>query len=144
MFMKFIFYSTIIFFFIAGCSKKEEVKMAAFSPEAFAYDIGDGWEVNATVRIKGFKVTKEENSNLYKASVSYSTDLITPADSTIKNVFEDIIHKSDSEKIVDIPLEAQFNIDSTFKPGNYKIMYHINDNNSGDTLLALVRFKLEE
>jgi hypothetical protein len=62
----------------------------------------------------------------------------------IKNVFEDTVHKSDPEKIVDFALEAQFNIDSTFKPGNYKIMYHINDNNSGDSLLALVRFKLEE
>lgn len=142
--MKKIFVVLFLILIAWSCGKKEEVKLDAFSPEAFAYDIGDGWEVNATVRIKGFKVTKEENSNLYNASVSYSTDLITPADSTIKNVFEDIIHKSDSEKIVDIPLEAQFNIDSTFKPGNYKIMYHINDDNSGDTLLALVRFKLEE
>jgi len=38
--------------------KKEEVKFEAFSPEAFAYDIGNSWEVNATVNVKGF--TKNE------------------------------------------------------------------------------------
>ena len=143
-YMKITVIFILLFLSLTSCGKKEEIKLDAFSPEAFAYDVGDGWEVNATVRIKGFKEVKEENSDFYKVSVSYTTDLITPADSTIKNVFEDTVHKSDPEKIVDFALEAQFNIDSTFKPGNYKIMYHINDNNSGDSLLALVRFKLEE
>ena len=131
-------------FIVLSCGKKEEVRLDAFSPEAFAYDIGDSWEVNSTVRVKGFKLTKETNSDLYKASISYTADLITPSDSTIKKVYEDTIHKSDSEKIVDIALETQFDLDSSYNAGNYKIMYHINDNNSGDTLLALVRFKLGE
>jgi hypothetical protein len=131
-------------FIVLSCGKKEEVKLDAFSPEAFAYDIGDSWEVNASVRIKGFDQTKEENSGLYKVSISYFADLITPSDSTIKKVYEDTIHKTDSEKIVDIALETQFDLDSSFIAGNYKIMYHINDNTSGDSLLALVRFKLGE
>ena len=131
-------------FITLSCSKKEEVKLEAFSPEAFAYDIGDSWEVNSTVRIKGFEQTKDEKSGLYKVSISYFADLVTPSESTIKKVYEDTIHKSDSESMVDIALEAQFDLDSTYEAGNYKIMYHINDNNSGDTLLTLVKFKLGE
>ena len=41
-----------------SCSKKEEIKFEAFSPEAFAYDIGDVWEVNATVNVRGLKKLK--------------------------------------------------------------------------------------
>jgi hypothetical protein len=140
---KFLFVSFLILIAVS-CSKKEEVKLDAYGGEAFAYDIGDSWEVNSTVRIKGFEQTNDEKSGLYKVSISYFTDLITPSDSTIKKVYEDTIHKSDSESIVDIALEAQFDLDSTYKAGNYKIMYHINDNNSGDTLLALVKFQLGE
>ena len=49
-----IIISTIfIAFFINGCNK-EEVKFEAFSPQSFAFDIGDRWEVNALVNVKGF------------------------------------------------------------------------------------------
>jgi hypothetical protein len=142
--MKKILFVMFLILIVWSCGKKEKANLDAYSPEAFAYDIGDSWEVNSTVRIKGFEQTKDENSGLYKVSISYFADLITPSDSTIKKVYEDTIHKSDSESMADIALEAQFDLDSTYKAGNYKIMYHINDNITGDTLLALVKFNLGE
>jgi len=74
--MKKVFFLVISLFVIAGCSKKE-VKLEAFSAEAFAYDIGDGTaEVNATVRVKGF--TQIEKNDNYNAEVSYVVDLVRP------------------------------------------------------------------
>ena len=59
-----------------SCGKKEDVKFEAFSPEAFAYDIGDAWEINATVNVKGFK--KEEVDDEFSASFDFNVDLIGP------------------------------------------------------------------
>jgi hypothetical protein len=66
-----------VFFFILitiSCSKKEEVKFETFSPEAFAYDIGDSWEINATVNVKGFE--KKEVGDELSTSLGFSVDLI--------------------------------------------------------------------
>ena len=70
-------------FFNAGSSllksvlpKKEEIKVEAFSPEAFAYDLGDTWEVNATVNVRGFeKIDVEEELS---ASLDFSVDFVNP------------------------------------------------------------------
>ncbi len=69
--------SALIFLLVfASCSKKEEVKFEAFSPEAFAYDIGDSWEINATVNVKGF--VKKEVGDELSTSLGFSVDLIDP------------------------------------------------------------------
>ena len=69
-------YILLIILLTISCSKKEEVKFEAFSPEAFAYDIGDSWEINATVNVKGFVV--KEVGNQSSASISFSVDMIGP------------------------------------------------------------------
>ncbi|NOX67025.1 MAG: hypothetical protein GXO85_14830, partial [Chlorobi bacterium] len=42
----------LIVLFLISCSKEPDVKL--FSPEAFAYTLDNGWELNATVQASGF------------------------------------------------------------------------------------------
>ena len=124
-----------------SCSKKEEIKFEAFSPEAFAYDIGDVWEVNATVNVRGYE--KIERDNQFLVSLSYSVDLIKPdGDSTI-NIFSDSKEVKDKE-LNDVQLEAQFELDDNYTRGIYKIVFNIKDNNSEKSVSAQVEFDLED
>ena len=134
----------LIFFFLlitVSCGKKEEVKFEAFSPEAFAYDIGDVWEVNATVNVKGFeKIEIDDESSV---SLSYSVDLINPTGDSTKNIFSDLKELRDRE-INDVQLEAQFELDDSYLNGIYKIVFNIKDNNSGKSVSAQVEFELKD
>ncbi|MEJ2103864.1 MAG: hypothetical protein P8X47_04715 [Ignavibacteriaceae bacterium] len=136
---------SIIFIFILlfsfSCSKKEEVKFEAFSPEAFAYDIGDSWEVNTTVNVRGF--TKIEKGNKYFVSLSYSVDLLKPDGEATKDIFSNLKDVNEKE-INDVQLEAQFDLDKTYSLGKYKVVFSIKDNNSEKTTSAEAEFELEE
>jgi len=124
-----------------SCSKKEEIKFEAFSPEAFAYDIGEAWEVNATVNVRGFEKIKKDDETF--VSLSYNVDLINSDGDSTKNIFSDLKEVSDRE-INDIQLEAQFELDDTQTQGTYKIVFNIKDNNSSKTVSAQVEFELED
>lgn len=138
--MKKLFLISFITILIISCSKND-VKFEAFSPESFAYDLGDGaLEVNAGIRVKGFTQT-EKNRN-YTASINYDVDLIKPDNSVVKSIFMDVKTKTDSEPINDVALEAQFDLDSTYVDGDYKLVFNIKDNNSNQTLVANVDLKL--
>lgn len=139
--MKKIFFVFGLFLLIISCSKKD-IKFEAFSAEAFAFDIGDGIaEVNSTVRVKGFVQTEKDNN--YKAAVAYEIDLLKP-DSTIrKSIFKFVQKDENKEPISDIALEAQFNLDSTYKSGVYTLIYKIADKNSENILETKVNFDLE-
>ena len=139
--MQKIFVIFIILIAVISCSKKEEVKFEAFSPEAFAYDIGDVWEVNATVNVRGFE--KVERNDEFSVSLSYSVDLINPDGDSTKNIFSDLKDVRDRE-INDVQLEAQFELDNTQTQGTYKIVFNINDNNSGKAVSAQVEFELKD
>ncbi len=78
-------YILLLILLTISCSKKEEVKFEAFSPEAFAYDIGDSWEINATVNARGF-VKKEVGEDL-SASLGFSVDIIDPDGNRDKRYF---------------------------------------------------------
>lgn len=137
---KSVFFSFILLFTFS-CSKKEEVKFETFSPEAFAYDIGDVWEVNATVNVKGFE--KVEIDDEFSVSLSYIIDLINPAGDSTKNIFSDLKELRDRE-INDVQLEAQFELDDSYVNGLYQIVFNIKDNNSGKTVSARVEFELKD
>jgi hypothetical protein len=134
----------IIFLFLSAltiisCSK-DETKLEVFNPEAFAFDIGDSWEVNASTQVKGF-VQIEENEK-YKASLSFSVDLITPAGDTIQALItrvEDIVN---NEKVLDTSLEAQFELDSTYSPGKYNVIFNVKDVNSKGTASVASGFEI--
>ena len=126
---------------VFSCSKKEEVKFEAFSPEAFAYDIGDSWEVNATINVRGFEKVERDDENF--VSLSYSIDLINPDGDSTKNIFSDLKEVTEKE-INDVQLEAQFELDKTSVQGKYNLLFKIKDNKSGKTTSAEAEFELEE
>lgn len=139
--MKKLFLFALTFALIISCSKKD-IKFEAFSAEAFAFDIGDGTaEVNATVRVKGF--TQTENDNNYNAAVAYDVDLIKPDSTVSKSVFKFIQNKAGKEPISDIALEAQFSIDSTHQAGTYTLVFNITDKVSENKTEGKVSFDLE-
>jgi len=130
----------ILLSFLMSCGKKEEVKFEAFNPEAFAYDLGESWELNSTVNLRGFN--QKESQGEFSASISFSVDLETPSGEIINSIFEDTSEKSGSESIPDLQLEAQFGIDSTYVLGKYLVHFNIKDNFSGDVIKNSVEFEL--
>ncbi len=139
--MKYFVVLIFIAFLLNGCNK-EEIKFEAFSPESFAFDIGDRWEVNALVNVRGF--VQKEAEGTFSASVQYSVDMVTPNEKTIANIFEDSKETKQEEEITDIPLEIQFELDSTYTLGKYKLLFNIRDNYSEKTTEAFVEFDLAE
>jgi len=122
-------------------SNKEEVKFEAFSPEAFAYDIGDSWEVNATVNVKGF--ARKEVGDELSASLDYSVDLIGPDSLEVESIFIDSKEVTSIE-LIDVQLEAQFELDYNSPEGLFKITFNVTDNNSGETTSAESQFELKK
>ena len=139
--MKKIFLIIISLLVVVSCSKKE-VPFEAFSAEAFVFDIWDGIaEVNSSVRVKGFVQTEKDDN--YKAAIAYDIDLLKPDSTVEKSVFKFVQKDENTEPINDIALEAQFNLDSTYKSGVYTLIYKIVDENSQKTLETKVNFDLE-
>ena len=136
-----IFYVFFLTLAVIACSKKEEVKFEAFSPEAFAYDIGDGWEVNATVNIKGF--TKNEVGDDLSAALEYTVDLVGPDSLDIKNIFADS-KEITSEELMDVQLEAQFELDYENPEGIYTLQFNVIDIMSGEVTSAKAEFELKK
>lgn len=133
------FFSCLIFFI--GCGKNDETKLEAYNAEAFAYDLGESWEVNATTRVKGF-FQKEENGT-FTALLSYDIDLVTAAGDTIKSLISRTEDKMKNEKMSDVDLETQFDLDSTYAEGNYKVIFNVKDMNTEKTAKSSAEFVLE-
>jgi hypothetical protein len=123
-----------------SCSKEKPVKLETFSPEAFAYDIGDGWEVDATTRVKGFAQNEKEDK--FSTTLAFDVDLVTPKGDTIKSLISRVEDKTDKEKLTDVPLEAQFDLDSTYAIGDYKVIFKVKDVLSGNRAISVTSFKL--
>ena len=131
----------IILIALISCGKKEEVKFEAFSPEAFAYDIGDSWEINATVNVKGF--VKKEVGDELSASLGFSVDLINPDGADTVDVFIDTKEVT-SKELIDVQLEAQFELGYDSPEGLYKIIFHIADKYSGEIAKSEAEFELKK
>lgn len=127
--MKKLFLFIIVFILITGCSRKFE-KFELFSAESFAYSMESGWELNASVRAKGFE--QEESHSKYTAKLSYFADVITPDGKLLEKVSSGVVDKTSDEKLIDLPIETQIKLDSTFKPGIYKITFVVKDEADGD------------
>jgi hypothetical protein len=138
--MKIILLS-LLFFSIISCSKKEE-KFELFSAESFAYSIDDGWELNAAVRAKGFE--QKENNNKFSAKLSYYLNLQAPEGKLINKISSGIIDKTEIEKISEIPIELQIELDSTYKTGNYKIIFYVKDELTGKEISIESMFELSK
>jgi hypothetical protein len=132
---KFIFLLLLSFTLTAifnGCGDKEElVSFEAFNPEVGVYDLGDGWEINPTTFVKGF-IQPEENGT-YTAKISFVIDLIKPDGTKIQNIANGIEEKSQNEKFLDLKIEAQFELDTTYSIGNYKLILNLKDEHGKKT-----------
>ncbi len=133
----------IIILLVATCSK-DEVKLETFSPEAFAYDLGDKWEVNALVNVRGFEQREGDDNESFEASITLSADIKTPSSKTVEGIFADTINVSHHEEILDIPLDVQFELDSTYSLGGYQIVIHITDEFSKNNITTTVGFNLTD
>lgn len=135
----------MLFFIIllTGCGKNE-ANLELFNPEAFAYDLGDSWEVNAMIFVKGFKQIQNDDSKKHEASISFTADLETPDGRIIKNVYSDDVERSEEEEIIDIQLEVQFELDSTYANGKYLINISVEDNFSGNDISGVIEFDLTD
>ena len=127
---------------LTSCSK-EETKLEAFNPEAFAYDLGTAWEVNATIHVKGFE-QRVGAGDKFEASISFSADIKTPDGKILEKLYSDKINISAEEKIIDIPLEVQFELDSTYSNGKYTIIFNITDSYSQNSITGSAEFDIIE
>ncbi|MDZ7625639.1 MAG: hypothetical protein U5J96_14500 [Ignavibacteriaceae bacterium] len=93
-------------------------------PEAFAYDIGDSWEINATVNVKGFEKKEVGDELSTFLSVIFSVDVIDPDGVETLDVFFDSKEVT-SKELIDVQLEAQFELDYNSSDGLYKIIFPI-------------------
>ncbi|MGE5682703.1 MAG: hypothetical protein ACM34K_17685 [Bacillota bacterium] len=125
---------------LSACKKKPDTKFEAFSPEAFAYSLDNGWEVDATVMVRGYEMKEEKSQN--NISLAYTVDLITPDQQTKKGMFADTLDESSSEPYSDLKLESQIELDSTYVPGKYKVVFNIKDLLSGDELNTAREFEI--
>jgi len=134
----FVFLSLAVIFF--SCGKEEPAKIETFSTEAFVFDLGDSWEVNATTRVKGFN-QKEEGDN-FSATIVFDLDLVTPEGDTIKSLIRRVEDKTEKERICDIPLEVQFELDSTYAAGDYTIIFNVKDAVTEQISISTTAFQL--
>ncbi len=139
--MKKIFFVLLTGLALISCGK-EDLKLEAFNPEAFAFDIGDTWEVNASTQVKGF-VQLEENET-FKAALSFSVDLVTPGGDTIPGLITRVEDLVNNEKVLDTSLEAQFELDSTYTAGKYNVVFNVKDVNNDQTASATASFEITE
>lgn len=137
--MKKLLYLSLAVLLLFSCSK-EEKKLEMFSPEAFAYSMDDGWELNASARIKGFEL--KEDSDLFETNISYSVDLVKTDGDTAKNVLTGELKNKELEIAADLQINAQIELDSTYTPGSYGIVFRAIDNFSGRTASVKAKFDL--
>jgi hypothetical protein len=154
-----------------SCSKEQE-KLELFSEEAFAFYLEESWELNASARVKGFtqleseeyllksgtkildtddgavilddKVKEKVLTDVYTAKISYSIDLITPPGDTLSNVDYGLIDKISEEEMMDLPVETQIEMDSSFAVGKYKIVFIVDDNLSQRSVSSEKEFSLSK
>jgi hypothetical protein len=132
----------VLLTFVNACKKEESPKLEASVNQAYAFDIGSAWEVNISTKVKGFM--EEENNGKFKMSLSYTIDLVTPGGKTINGIANKTEDKIDKEKLPDFILDSQFNLDTTYIPGKYKVIINIRDVITGKTASATGTFELSK
>lgn len=137
--MKKFLLAVALFAVLYSCTK-EEKKLELKDINVFAFALDTGWELNATASINGFDQIEE--NDLYKAKISYYANLITPAGDTLSEIDYGVVDEEDEEEILIANVELQVELDSSFSAGNYKLLFFINDDNSGKTAEAEKSFEI--
>jgi hypothetical protein len=118
---------------------QEKLKLELFSPDAFAFTMDDGWELNAAVNVKGFKQNNEDD--IYKSKVSYLIHVVTPTD-TIYSADYGVLEESSNEELMDIAIESQIQFDSNFEAGNYMLLVFAEDQLNANKDTVTIPFTL--
>jgi hypothetical protein len=108
-----------------SCGKKEEPKLITFNPVTYAFKTDGGWDVQASIQVKGFTQKKEKDTYIVK--MFYSVDLVKPDGNFVNGVVRDTIDEENTEEFMDLPVNVQFELDSSYTVGNYKVIYNIKD-----------------
>lgn len=141
---KFSVYTVLLslVFIYAACNGKKDEKLTLFSPEAFAFQIDEkSYDVNAKIFVKGFEQT--ENNGAFVHNLSYEVALITPEGKQIDGLFKAKEDTPRGERVTDLPLEAQFELDSLYNPGKYKLVFLVKDEKSNQQTKAEKELDLE-
>ncbi len=125
----------ILFAVILFSCSEDKKPLELFSPEAFAFSMEPGWELNASVRVKNFAQEKEGES--FKVEIAYSVILENADGKKIKTIDSGVLKDSAAEEFQDLPIEVQTELDSTVSYGNYNILFSVTDkySNEKDTLI---------
>ena len=126
-------------FTIIACSKKQE-KLELFSAESFAYSMDKGWDMNASVRVKGFE--QDESGKEFTAKLSYSVDLETSDGKLVEGIDKGVVDKTQNEKMMDLQINSQLKLDSTYKTGTYKVTFIVKDELTGQKSILWSFFEL--
>lgn len=137
--MKKILAIILLVLLIVACEKKEE-KLELFSPEAFAYSLDNGWELNASCQVKGF--IKKDVQGKFGSQISFELDLKMPNGSVKKNVQRGKVDQLAKEDVADLQINTQVQLDSTYKAGKYILIFNAKDSFSGKTAKAEKEFEL--
>jgi hypothetical protein len=140
--MKKIIFISILLLSFWACSSRPEPNLQLSNPDAFAFDLGDSWEVNASVKATGFAQVEKDDD--YLAKLSFSVDLITPNSDSLSAVFNEIVDEKDIEEFSDFILEAQIEVDNAFGLGDYKLVFNVKDEYSDQTKSISVDFNLSK
>lgn len=135
-------FALVVLLVFTACKKEEPLNLEAFSPQGFAFDLGDLWEVNATVRVKGFQQNRNEETKEFNAAVFYKVDLEKPNGEVRENIFKFLKEVNNHERLMDIGLESQFELSTDYEEGMYKLNYYIKDELSGMETRAVVNVEL--
>ena len=84
----------------------------------------------------------ESEEGIYSAKLSYTVDLVTPED-TLEDIDYGLVDESREEEIMDISIDIQFEMDSSYVLGDYKIIFHVTDDYNQKELSMEKEFKLE-
>ncbi len=125
---------------ITSCADNPKVKLT--NPEAFAFILDEGWEINATAQSSGFAQYKKENSDLYFTHIDYSINLYTPQDTILMADHGSVIDSTSEEK-AEVQLETQIELDSGFSKGNYIVEFIVEDKYSSTLDTVSVQCVLE-
>ena len=123
--MKYLGYFILLLFFLSSCGDSPKPQLIFSDHEAFGFDLGESWEVNSSVTVRGFSQTK--NDEKYSAILAYSVDLITPTSDSLFSVYNDKVMENSQEEIQDLILEAQLEVDTSFGEGKYSLIFNVSD-----------------
>jgi hypothetical protein len=57
----------------------------------------------------------------------YTVDLEKPNGKLVKGVVNDTLDEENTEEFMDLPINVQFELDSNYTLGKYKVIYNIRD-----------------